>query len=108
MSSLIQKPVLIAVRFMSITRSSIPVCINCTVLCASRVPPLCVTAAHSSPVPPAIVRDVPVLSLCRRLSAQPVPTQEQEQSHLLGSPAGCPHCMQLREKQLLPSHLVFL
>lgn len=68
MSSLIQKPVLIAVRFMSITRSSIPVCINCTVLCASRVPPLCVTAAHSSPVPPAIVRDVPVLSPCRRLS----------------------------------------
>lgn len=57
---------------MSITRSSIPVCIRCSAPRASRrVPPLSVTAAHSSPVPPAIVRDLPVPSPNRRCSSGP-------------------------------------
>jgi len=58
---------------MSITRSSIPVCINCSAPCASRrVPPLCVTASHSSPVPhrPLSVT-LPVLSLSRWHSSGP-------------------------------------
>lgn len=103
MSSLIQKPVLIAVRFMSITRSSIPVCIHCTALCASCVPPFCVTAAHSSPVPPAIVCDIARLVPLQVALWDP---QEQQQPNL---PGLCLRpCMQLCEKWLSPSLLNFL
>lgn len=87
---------------MSITRSSIPVCINCSALCASRrVPPLCVTAAHSSLVPLAIVRDVARLvpervSLLRATVSPAGPPSGRS----LGQPALGYPCTQLLEKPL--------
>lgn len=86
---------------MSITRSSIPVCINCNAPCASRrVPPLCVTAAHSSPVPPAIVRDVasPVPERVPLLRATVSPAGPPGSSS--GGPALGQPCTQLLEKPL--------
>ena len=87
---------------MSITRSSIPVCINCSAPCASRrVPPLCVTAAHSSPVPPAIVRDVarPVPERVPLLRATVSPAGPPG-GRSLGRPALGHPCTQLLEKPL--------
>lgn len=98
---------------MSITRSSIPVCINCNVPCASRrVPPLCVTAAHSSPVPPAIVRDVASsvperVPLLRATVSPAGPPGSSSGGLALGHP-----CTQLLEKTLstpfpLPTYFFF-
>lgn len=100
---------------MSITRSSIPVCINCSAPRSSRrIPLLCVTATHSSQIPPAIVRDiarlVPEWELLLRVTVFPAGPPG---SRSLGWPRlGHPH-KQLLEKLLsapspLPTFLFLL
>lgn len=81
MSFLIQKPVLIAVRFMSITRSSVSVCINC-VTCHSHFTLL-------SPMHPAVVllclSSMPVHPPCAAPVQAPLPVQPSRAFLLLSS-----------------------